>query len=199
MVSALASASGHYAVVAIPDRTPTLRSKRTLLRPFQRSDVQGRVRCGKDPEIIRMFGGSPDFEKPIEMPLAEANAWYEHVSNDGNPLHWAVEFEGQFIGTARLEDIDGIDRHARYAIGLLDRARLGIGLGEEVTRAVLRYGFGDLELHRVDLRVLADNIRAIDCYLRCGFVEEGRLRESAFIGGQWHDDVIMGILEHESP
>jgi ribosomal-protein-alanine N-acetyltransferase len=145
-----------------------------------------------------MFGGSPDFEEPVEMTWDEANAWYEHVSNDGNPLHWAVEFEGQFIGTARLHDIDGIDRHARYAIGLLDRARLGIGLGEEVTRAVLRYGFGELELHRIDLHVLAYNARAISCYLRCGFVEEGRLRESAFIGGQWHDDVIMGILEHEA-
>ena len=109
--------------------------------------------------------------------------WNSRASSSGRPLH----------------DVDAIDRHARYAVGLLDRARLGIGLGAEVTQAVLRYGFRDLKLHRIDLRVLAFNARAIRCYLRCGFAEEGRERESAFIGGQWHDDVIMGILEHEAP
>jgi ribosomal-protein-alanine N-acetyltransferase len=109
-----------------------------------------------------------------------------------------VEFKGQVVGTVRLHGVDEVDRRARYAIGLLDSARLGIGLGTEVTRTVLTYGFRDMGLHRIDLRVLAFNARAIGCYLRCGFVEEGREREAAFVGGQWHDDVIMGILEHEA-
>jgi len=98
MLTALASASGHDAVVAIPDRTPTLRSERTLLRPFQRSDVQGRVRCGKDPEIIRMFGGSPDFEEPVGMPLDEANAWYEVVLQPTGRGDRTVEDSGRAAG-----------------------------------------------------------------------------------------------------
>lgn len=181
----------------IPAETPVLRSPRALLRPFQPDDVHGRMRCGKDPEIVRMFGGSPVFADPVPMTMEEASAWYEHVSTDGNPLHWSVELEGQFIGTARLHGLDEIDRRARYAIGILDADRLGIGLGTEITRTVIRYGFRDLGLHRIDLRVLAYNARAIGCYLRCGFVEEGREREAVNVGGQWHDDVIMGILEHD--
>ena len=31
-----------------------------------------------------------------------------------------------------------------------------------------------------------------------GFVEEGREREAAYVGGAWHDDLIMGVLEHEA-
>jgi len=184
--------------VIVPTETPRLRSARTVLRRFRPDDIDGRVRCGKDPEIIRMFGGSPDFSEPVSMPLEDATAWYEAVSTDSNPLSWAVEFEGEFIGTARLHGLDETDRRARYAIGLLDSGRLGVGLGTEVTQAVLQYGFGDLGLHRIDLRVLAYNTRAIRCYLRCGFVEEGRERETAYVGGRWHDDVVMGILEHEA-
>jgi ribosomal-protein-alanine N-acetyltransferase len=184
--------------MVVPEQTPRLRSARTVLRPFRPDDIDGRVRCGKDPEIIRMFGGSPDFTEPVLMPLEDATAWYDAVSTDSNPLHWAIEFEGGFIGTARLHGLAETDRRARYAIGLLDSGRLGIGLGTEVTEAVLRYGFQELGLHRVDLRVLAYNTRAIRCYLRCGFVEEGREREAAYVGGSWHDDVIMGILENEA-
>ena len=54
-------------------------------------------------------------------------------------------------------------------------------------------------LHRIDLRVLAYNTRATRCYLRAGFVEEGREREAALVDGTWHDDVIMGILEPGPP
>ena len=46
-------------------------------------------------------------------------------------------------------------------------------------------------------RSLADNARAIAAYRACGFVEEGRLRESCFVDGSWHDDVVMGVLDHE--
>jgi RimJ/RimL family protein N-acetyltransferase len=61
----------------------------------------------------------------------------------------------------------------------------------------LGFGFQRLGLHRIDLRVLAFNERAIRCYLRCGFTEEGREREAARVNEGRHDDVIMGILEQE--
>ena len=45
--------------------------------------------------------------------------------------------------------------------------------------------------------MLATNSRAIACYRKCGFIEEGREREAALLGGQWHDDIIMGLLDTE--
>jgi RimJ/RimL family protein N-acetyltransferase len=54
-----------------------------------------------------------------------------------------------------------------------------------------------LKLHRIDLRVLAFNQRAIACYEKCGFVREGVVREGVFIAGEWQSDVLMSILEHE--
>ena len=78
-----------------------------------------------------------------------------------------------------------------------DRRTWGLGLGAEVTRDVVRYGFDEVGHHRIGLEVFAHNHRAIRCYERCGFVEEGREGDAAYVGGAWRDDVIMGILQSD--
>jgi RimJ/RimL family protein N-acetyltransferase len=83
------------------------------------------------------------------------------------------------------------------AMGIYDRRFWSRGFGTEALRLLLRYAFDDLALHRVDLRVIAYNVRAMRCYEKCGFVREGVERECALVDGVWHDDVMMGILEDE--
>ena len=63
--------------------------------------------------------------------------------------------------------------------------------------ASARYAFDVLKLHRISVRVLEYNARAIRTYKKCGFVVEGRERQSALVDGTWYDDVIMGILDGE--
>lgn len=168
-----------------------------MLRAFTETDIAGRADCGNDAEIHRMFGASSSTFPTSTMTREEAAAWYAGVASDDNPLHWAIEYEGRFIGTARLHSVNEIDRRARFAIGILDRNVLGIGLGTEVTQEVLDYGFRTVGLHRIDLRVLAYNDRAIRCYHRAGFIEEGRERDAALVDGRWYDDVIMSLLSHD--
>lgn len=83
------------------------------------------------------------------------------------------------------------------AIGILDPKLLGKGLGSEAIFLLLQHAFAELQLHRIGIRVLAYNQRAIRAYEKCGFVIEGREREAAFVNGAWHDDVMMGLLDRE--
>jgi RimJ/RimL family protein N-acetyltransferase len=53
------------------------------------------------------------------------------------------------------------------------------------------------KLHRVSVRVLDYNLRAIRAYQKSGFVIEGREREAALVDGAWHDDLMMAILDQE--
>jgi len=131
------------------------------------------------------------------MSWSEATPWYEEVRTDPNPLHWVIEYDGRFVGTARLHMLNQDDQSARYAVGLLDPTVLGRGVGTAVTELVLRYSFRELRLHRVELRVLDFNTRAMASYTKSGFVEEGRLRQAAFVDGTWHDDVMMSIRDFE--
>ena len=172
---------------------PELERGRVRLRPFRRSDIAGRLALGRIPEIVRCFGGDPDGLPPYGED--DARLWVER--NLAHPLCWAVEVDKLLLGEARLDGLDLHDSRARLATGLYDVSQLGKGLGREVINLVLSYAFGTLGLHRVDLRVLAFNERAIRCYRKCGFVEEGRERESARIGEVWHDDIIMSVLAQE--
>lgn len=172
---------------------PELTGNRVHLRSFRLSDVAGRFALGQSPEIVRSFGGDPHGLEPYTE--KDAKAWVER--NLAHPLCWAVELDGRLLGEARLDSVDLHDGRARLAIGIYDDTQLGKGLGREVIKLVLSHAFRTMGLHRVDLRVLAFNERARRCYRACGFVEEGRERESARIGDAWYDDVVMGILAEE--
>ena len=170
-----------------------LKGSRLTLRPPREDDVQGRLALGNSAEVMRMFGADPTAIPPLT--LAMSKAWVDRLAM--HPHAWIVEHGGCFLGEIRLDDLDRHDRRARLAIGFFDEQRLGKGLGREAVRLLLAHAFGTLGLHRVSLRVIAYNERAIRCYLACGFKEEGRERQSACVGGQWHDDVIMGVLASE--
>ena len=172
---------------------PILDGDRVRLRPFAPSDVAARFALGRWPEIVAGFGG--DTEGLPRYTEADAHQWVER--NLAHPQAWAIEREGRLIGEIRLDNLDHHDRRARLAVGIYDKDRLGQGFGRESIRLVLAHGFGTLALNRIDLRVIATNTRAIRCYRACGFVEEGRERESALVGGVWCDDVIMGLLARE--
>ena len=71
------------------------------------------------------------------------------------------------------------------------------GYGKDSIKVLLRYLFMNMAAHRVELEVLDFNKRAIQCYKRCGFVEEGKKRKTCFSGGEYRDVMIMGILKEE--
>ncbi|WP_415400620.1 GNAT family N-acetyltransferase [Tateyamaria sp. SN3-11] len=175
------------------DEVPILQTDRVRLRPFRTSDIAERLALGRAPEIVRGFGGTPDGLPPYSE--NEARRWVER--NLAHPQAWAIEVANRLLGEVRLDALNLQDRRARLAIGLFDVAQLGRGLGREAIGLVLSHAFHTLSLHRVDLRVVATNERAIRCYRACGFVEEGREREGVNIDGEWHDDVIMGLLARE--
>lgn len=183
----------------IPESTPTIQLERVLLRSFCDADVEGRRQLGRDPEIQRGFGANPSYDEWQPMDHAAAQAWHERQLGYEGPFVWAVGLDGRLIGTCRLRSsgLDLADERARYSIGILDRDLLSRGLGAEVTYGVLDYAFKTVGFHRIDLRVLASNKRAIACYRKCGFVIEGRERESAKIGDHREDDLLMGVLASE--
>lgn len=111
--------------------------------------------------------------------------------------YWYIVRESEVIGVALLHSLNEKDKHARYAVAIFNKENWNKGYGYEITQCVLEYAFKKLKLHRIDLRVLDYNKRAIESYKKNGFIEEGLLRENAFINEKWHNDVIMSILSCE--
>ena len=175
---------------------PTLVGERVLLRAHRDTDRAGRQRHGWHREIERGYGSDHETRAMTDN---EVEAWADYLAakTAAGATCWAVETEGDLAGAAFLGDVREGGRKARLAIGMYAPQFVGRGLGTEAIRLVLRHAFGTLGMHRVDLKVLDFNDRAIAAYRACGFVEEGRERESCWVEGRWHDDVIMGLLDRE--
>ena len=61
----------------------------------------------------------------------------------------------------------------------------------------MRFAFEEMNLNRVYLTTDENNSRALACYRKCGFREEGRLRQDRFLEGRYWDTIVMGVLREE--
>ena len=175
-------------------RSPVLEGGGVRLRPFTLGDAAARRAWGWHSAIERSYGA---VRATGPMSQDEERAWADDVATRSSETFWAVEAGGALVGHATVHAIDHADRRARFAIGLFSPDQMSRGTGKTATRLALRHAFGSLRLHRVDLRVLAFNAAAIACYRRCGFVEEGRERETCLMADQWYDDLVMAVLDRE--
>jgi len=67
----------------------------------------------------------------------------------------------------------------------------------EAARAMLAFGFNEIELHRIWAQCNAENQVSRRVLEKLGMRLEGRLRQDDFFKGRWWDDLIYAILENE--
>jgi len=98
------------------------------------------------------------------------------------------------VGSVYVRDIDHIHHKGEYGIFIGETDARGKGYGTAAAKLMIRYCFEELKLHRLYLRVYADNLQAIRSYEKAGFEREALLRDDVCIDGEYRDIVLMGIL-----
>jgi diamine N-acetyltransferase len=186
---------------------PILTGKTCQLRPLARSDMPRFLSWRQNRQLRQAVLG---YRFPVTAEM-EAN-WFDSMLNEQSQrvAFFSIDVIGdrqaqpsvtavsdQVIGFCRLTDIDWISRHAELGIMIGDAISRGRGMGTEATALLCRYAFDDLNLERVWLQVDDANQPAKHLYGRLGFKEEGRLRRHAFVGGEYHDLILMGLLRGE--
>jgi diamine N-acetyltransferase len=78
-----------------------------------------------------------------------------------------------------------------------DKDVWGQGYGSEAILLLLDYAFGYLNFHRVSVGVVGFNRRALQFYEKIGFRQEGVQRDGYYYDHEYHDFVMMSILEDE--
>lgn len=105
--------------------------------------------------------------------------------------------DNKMVGTVGLHEVNWINRNATLGIFIGDKEYRDKGYGTEAIRLILEYGFKYMNLHSIKLDAMKFNSRALKCYEKCGFKENGRRRDGAFINGKYYDTVSMDILDNE--
>lgn len=171
-----------------------LTGDRVVLRPGRPEDREPMWRARQDPLTWARTTEAPLLPETLEAYVVRL------TERRGGPD--AAEFGvddagGTFLGRASLFHVDALTRHAEVGITLLPSAR-SQGFGRDALQVLVDYAFRSRNLRRVHLQTLASNPAALRCYAAVGFVEEGRLREHAWVEGTYDDIVLMGLLRDQT-
>lgn len=173
-----------------------IEGKKIQLRVLELEDAKEMKKHWNDLEVRQFV----DMVEPCSLEAEEEfirNGWKGTKEKKGFTFGIELKSKKLLIGTITLRKIDWINRTAELGISLFNKSYWGRGLGTEATKLMLDYGFSWLNLHHIWLAVLDFNARAVKCYEKVGFKETGKFRKQIYKKGEYHDSLVMDILQEE--
>jgi RimJ/RimL family protein N-acetyltransferase len=172
-------------------------SERLKLQEVTESDLEQIYRLHSSPEVdeYNTLGIPENMEvtERLVRPMIEAQTAKDRKSYD-----WKIirKESGEFIGLA------GISLSAdRFRLGeiyyKLFPSHWGQGFATEIAKTLIKAGFDDFHLHKVEAGVATENIRSIRVLEKSGMTKEGLRRKSLPIRGQWKDNYHYAIVEDD--
>lgn len=175
---------------------PHVVGERVMLREFRPEDLVPMRAWVNDPGITEFLSDIFLYPHTLESTESYLNAMMDQRP-DSRGFVIADAQTQLYIGQANLDSIDWKNRVGRIGIVIGSAEQLGQGYGTEAMNLLIRFAFREMNLNRLELEVFDFNERAIRSYMRCGFREEGRLRERQFKNGAYVDVIQMGLLRSE--
>lgn len=175
---------------------PILIGERIILREYRKEDLPYIRKWVNNPEITKYLSNIFLYPHTLNNTEAFLNGMLDGSSGIKGFIIAKKETE-EYIGQIDFVKIDWINRIGTLGIVIGNTELLGKGYGTEAIKLIQEFAFNKLNLHKLDLEVREYNHRAIRCYKKCGFVEEGRIRQNFFIDGKYTDTLFMGILKSE--
>lgn len=164
------------------------------MRELEEKDLKEINSWRNDPELISKLGA------PFRYINYEVDkCWYDvYMKNRNNTVRCAiVDNNDSILGLITLANIDYISRCAEMHIMIGKKENRGKGIGKFAIGELLYHAFNNLNLNRIELLVLSDNIAAKNLYSKFGFVKEGMKRAAKYKNGEYKDLELYSILRHE--
>jgi [ribosomal protein S5]-alanine N-acetyltransferase len=178
-----------------PTQFPVLDTARLKLRPLFEEDVDAVYEYSSDPDITQFL------------------LWYTHRTKDDSfsfikfardefdkrsSIIWGIELraERKIIGTIDLRNYNSIHRCGE--IGYVIRKNYwNKGFVTEAIKAVIDYGFRELNLNRVEAHCEHENTGSWRAMEKSGMKYEGSLREKVYIKDRFRTMKMYSILKKE--
>lgn len=170
------------------------KGEKVRLRKMTGDDVKDFHRWQNDMEIAPLINPFIDLQS-----IEDVQDNFKGMLTAEHRKNYIIEHieDEKAIGYMGLFNINHYQKNAECYIALCENQYRGKGHGSEAMTLLMDYVFSELNLHRLSLRVFADNDHAIHMYKNLGFSQEGRLREMRYRNGTWQDSLIMSILQKE--
>jgi UDP-4-amino-4,6-dideoxy-N-acetyl-beta-L-altrosamine N-acetyltransferase len=167
--------------------------KKIYMRPVEEKDL----------EKIRKIRNDPSTWMNLThinlINVDDQKKWFASLSKQRTSKRFYTVCKGkeQLVGIVRMDEFDWVNRNVRVGCDVAKHLR-GKGYGTQIMQMVMEYCFNYLNMHRLWLLVLENNVRAQTVYKKVGFKTEGRYRQAVYRNGQYYDYVLMSLLKGEN-
>lgn len=174
----------------------SLESSRILLRKLRLSDADDLYHQIRHKDMARWMSHIPH---PYPRPLASTfirksqRLWKAKKSFTFAVL---LKKTGRLIGIVSLNRVD-FDHQCAELGYWLGRQYWGQGLTTEAVGLLLPFAFRDLKLFRIYACTFGPNLASQKVLQKCGFQQEGTLRQAVIRNKKRHDFLNFGLLKPE--
>ena len=165
-------------------------SEDIFFRPVEEADVEKWVGWRNSEEVKKYYIYRGEFTVKSQLDWIRANV------DTGKACLMLICLSGSErpIGSVHIKDIDPFHKKGEYGLFIGEEDAKGHGYGTATARMMLRYGFEELGLHRIYLKTIEGNERAIKSYEHAGFEREGVLRDEVFLDGEYRNIILMAAI-----
>ena len=176
--------------------TMQIETERLILRKFDYTDDENMLKYWtSDPAVQSMYAEPVYTTKPEVKELLDK---YIGAYEKNDYYRWAILLKetGECIGQIAYFLVDNNNNFAEieYCIGSSFQRK---GLATEATKAIIKYGFDKMNLHKIQISHKSINIPSRKVIEKSGFVYEGTLRDFFYVDGQYVDRLYYSILKEE--
>ncbi|WP_425445473.1 GNAT family N-acetyltransferase [Virgibacillus ndiopensis] len=174
---------------------PVLETDRLVLRQVTKEDASSLLKYLSDQDVMRYVGLEPF--KSINDAMDEIS-WYHSILKKRTGIRWGITLkdQGEVIGSCGFLNL--VSQHYRSEIGFeLSREHWGKGIASEAIEAVIRYGFEQIDLQRIEALIEPPNIPSQKLVEKQGFIREGLLRSYEFTCGKFDDLYMYSLLKQD--
>lgn len=178
---------------------PTLTTRRLTLRGFDLTDLDAVQVLASDVDVARNT-----LNIPHPYSRDDAQAWitsHPEQLRRRQAVTYAVTVQGDVLRSDELVGAVGLildNEHRRAELGYwIGKPYWGRGYATEAARAVVRWGFRSLDLHRIHASHFRRNPASARVLQKVGMQHEGASREHVRKWDEYLDLVQYGVLRHE--
>lgn len=176
--------------------TNTIETDRLILRRFSYDDADDMLKYWiSDPKIQSLYS-EPTYSTKEELnPLLNK---YISSYEKQDYYRWAIVLKetNECIGQIAYFLVDSKNNFAEieYCIGSKFQRK---GLATEATKAIIKYGFNQINLHKVQICTKSINLPSKKVIEKCGFTYEGTLRDYFYMDGKYVGRLYYSMLQDE--
>ena len=178
--------------LAPPD--PPLQDDEIRLEPLTQEHLPPMLALTEDPDVVRFT------RVPAGADEAFVRGWikrYEGGWDDGSRAGFAIRArDGGFLGFAAVVDLDLEHREGEIGYMVAPAAR-GRGVAPRAVELLTRWGFDELDLIRLELRIDVQNPSSERVAERAGYQRAGVLRNVRFKEGHRCDLAVWSRLSQD--